>query len=85
MTIMNGQNGEMYLLNMRGSKKIKWSLTHSFIYAFINIAMVKPRQHQILYEDEGNGAAFCDFYQYVGRSLTRAQSFVSRSQAITTS
>ena len=47
--------------------------------------MVKPRQHQILYEDEGNGAAFYDFYQYVGRSLTRAQSFVSRSQAITTS
>ena len=30
--------------------------------------MVKPRQHQILYEDEGNGAAVYDFY--VGRSLT---------------
>ena len=30
--------------------------------------MVKPRRHQILYKDEGNGAAVYDFY--VGRSLT---------------
>ena len=45
--------------------------------------MVKPRQHQILYKDEGNGAALMTFICWT--LSDRAQSFVSRLQPITTS